>query len=174
MSATTDNGGFLIMECKVNGCTSEVLAKGLCKKCYHKARYEVKKEHILTQNKAYNKANKKKIKTYKKEYYLSNKETVDDYKKNYRKLKPLYTTWENMKQRCYNPNSVNYKYYGGRGVKVCDRWFNSYESFALDMGERPDGCSIDRIDVNGNYEPDNCKWSTLKEQNNNRRNNKQA
>jgi hypothetical protein len=74
-----------------------------------------------------------------------------------------------MKQRCLNYNSKDYTNYGGRGIKVCDRWINSFINFYNDMGDRPLGTSIDRIDVNGNYEPSNCRWSTSKEQQNNKR-----
>lgn len=78
---------------------------------------------------------------------------------------PAYKAWKEMKQRCYNTNSSKYKNWGGRGIIVCDRWINSFENFFADMGERPlNKTSIDRIDVNGNYEKSNCRWATPKEQ----------
>lgn len=82
---------------------------------------------------------------------------------------PTYVSWLAMKKRCFNPNSINYKYYGGLGVTVCDRWKNSFLSFLTDMGERPVGTTLDRYpNKNGNYEPGNVRWSTPKEQANNR------
>ena len=83
---------------------------------------------------------------------------------------PLYRTWSNIKHRCYNTNYKKYKDYGGRGIKVCDRWLNSFENFLEDMGPKPSKeYSIDRIDVNGNYEPTNCRWADAYTQRHNRR-----
>lgn len=83
---------------------------------------------------------------------------------------PEYKIWAQMKTRCSNPNAKQYEDYGGRGVQVCEKWLNSFESFFEDMGPRPSRRhSIDRIKVDGNYEPSNCKWSTATEQNHNRR-----
>lgn len=82
----------------------------------------------------------------------------------------LYKVWSKMKCRCVNSNNPKYKNYGARGIKVCDRWMNSFESFLEDMGEQPEGTSLDRINNDGDYEPSNCRWATSEQQNNNKRN----
>lgn len=83
-----------------------------------------------------------------------------------------YVSWERMKQRCLNPNYKWFKDYRGRGITICKEWIDSFENFLSDMGERPAGMSIDRIDNEKGYYKDNCKWSTRLEQNNNKRNNR--
>jgi hypothetical protein len=82
---------------------------------------------------------------------------------------PTYISWMNMKDRCYNPNYKGFPRYGGRGIKVCDRWRDSFENFLADLGERPLGRTLDRINNNGDYEFGNCRWATKSEQNYNRR-----
>lgn len=85
----------------------------------------------------------------------------------------LYRIWIRMKLRCYNEKHLYYKYYGERNIKVCDEWLDDFQAFydwAINNGYN-DNLTIDRIDVNGNYEPSNCRWATVKQQNRNKRNN---
>jgi hypothetical protein len=81
-----------------------------------------------------------------------------------------YRSWRSMKQRCLDKNCKSWPQYGGVGVTICDRWLESFDNFLADMGERPDGYSLERIDVFKGYEPSNCKWISLPEQLKNKRN----
>lgn len=83
---------------------------------------------------------------------------------------PTYNSWRHAKRRCRNPNNIKFNSYGGRGIKFDPRW-DKFKAFLADMGVRPEGTSLDRIDPNGNYEPGNCRWATPKEQARNRKNN---
>ena len=80
-----------------------------------------------------------------------------------------FNSWTQMRQRCGNRNHKDYPNYGGRGVVVCDRW-QKFEQFYADMGPRPEGTTLERSDVDGNYEPNNCRWATPLEQGRNKRN----
>lgn len=92
------------------------------------------------------------------------REQLSEYSRTHgRSSTPEHKTWEAMRQRCLNPRNPSYPQYGGRGIRICDRWM-AFENFYADMGRRPVGTSIDRVDVNGDYEPDNCRWATAVEQ----------
>lgn len=83
------------------------------------------------------------------------------------KFSPTYHSWASMLQRCTNPNTMHYKRYGGRGVSVCPTWYD-FENFLADMGERPDNCTLDRVNNDEGYSKDNCRWATKQQQANNK------
>lgn len=110
-----------------------------------------------------------------KEYFKKNKVNINI--KNNIKGKKIYNVFKSMRARCYNKHCENYKHYGERGITICDEWldkesgFINFYNWAINNGYQ-EGLSIDRIDVNGNYEPNNCRWATIEEQNNNKTNNR--
>jgi ribosomal protein S16 len=78
-------------------------------------------------------------------------------------------SWLSARKRCFDPKGDKFKFYGGRGITICEEWRDDYAAFLRDMGERPPGTTLDRIDTNGNYEPGNCRWATMEVQIKNRR-----
>ncbi len=126
---------LLMNTCKIDKCSSKIVARELCSKHYHR-QYRYGDTNFVY-----------------RERTLQYRDT------------PEYRAWKNIKSRCYNKNVPSYKYYGGRGIGVCDRWRKSFYSFLNDMGQRPGAeYSIDRKNNDGDYSPDNCRWATKSQQ----------
>lgn len=138
------------------------------KNAYNREYYKRNRERYLAKHAEYRESNREQRRASDHEYKKRVKGTAS-YK--------LRTRWEHMIQRCMNPQCHDYKNYGGRGITVCDEWkeFSAFEEWAMNNGFSAElgsyECTLDRIDVNGNYEPSNCRWVDMKTQQNNKRNN---
>jgi hypothetical protein len=105
------------------------------------------------------------MREYHRARYQANRDAICERRKQARVIVPEYTAWQNMKQRCANPNNRSYRWYGARGISVCKHWLNSFANFYADMGPRPSPKhSIDRIVNDSGYFPDNCRWATKQQQ----------
>lgn len=161
-------------QCSVEGCANEYYGKGLCNKHWQRLRhtgsaitpYRKKVAHpaVCTIDGCDSK-------WYCQDFCAMHYQRFQHYgdpsfdSNHHLSETPEYYTWASMKSRCNNPNDTGYKDYGGRGIKVCKRWTDSFLSFHEDMGKRPTrSYSIERLDVNGDYEPSNCKWASKQEQ----------
>ena len=138
------------------------------KNAYNREYYKKNRERFLQKHAEYRDTHREQRRENDRSYKASIKQTAK-YK--------LRTRWQHMINRCENPNCQDYQNYGGRGISVCDEWknFSAFEKWALSSGFAPElgsyDCTLDRIDVNGNYEPSNCRWVDMKVQQNNKRNN---
>ena len=163
--------------CGIDGCDGYAVCRGICRRHYEHMRYhglplpQVVKPTQCTvegcQGKRESRGLCQKHYTRLKRHGTTDLPKVDGRSANKRHGMagtPEYISWSAMLQRCTNPKAKHYENYGGRGIKVCERWLHSFENFYADMGERPEGKTLHRINVDGDYEPGNCKWATSREQ----------
>jgi hypothetical protein len=141
---------------------------------FRHARYLENREEILRKDKEYRKNNYEEYMKRVKRYQTKNKEAIQARARKKMEEFPEYSPWANMNTRCNNPLATGYENYGGRGITVCARWLGrgGFKNFLEDMGRRPTPShSVERLDVNGNYEPGNCTWATPRQQSRNSRRN---
>lgn len=121
----------------------------------------------------YRGANREKVRERSLRWYYANREKSREYNRRWREAHPAYASWWAMQERCTCPSSDSYTWYGARGITVCERWSEpngqGFANFLADMGERPEGKKLDRIDPDGHYEPSNYRWATPKQQRANQR-----
>lgn len=169
------------MKCLIDGCNNNSKTKGLCGKHYQRL---LRHGDVNYTEKIYDHPDTCSVDGCKNIYftmgfcnkhYLRFKKygdplfTKTTHEEHGLRSKPEYEVWAGMKARCNNPTHVGYKRYGGKGISVCKRWSDSFLSFYTDVGPRPSKThQIDRIDSLGNYEPGNCRWATVEENNQNR------
>lgn len=152
--------------CSVEHCNQPFSAKGMCKQHYNLEHYKtyVRKSPLRYPCAIDNCRNSIRARGYCRYHYRKNAPILSETSE--------YYIWMDMKARCYSKKDVNYHNYGGRGISICDSWLQSFSNFLEDVGKRPNNkYSIDRINSNGNYEPENIRWATIHQQTANRRSN---